>query len=179
MGDTGFIDRARAHNDTWLAWTRDEILALGLGVPPSAGNFVLVKFPVTPGRNTAIAEAADDFLKRRGIIVRRMAAYGLDDCLRITIGREDEMRAAASAYQQAVASGGSEEEAAKIRDAALAELTTRYEDTLMNPKEALALGSVSKVVMPGDTRKVLAKNLDFLMRTYTPSAMSGVQREFE
>jgi histidinol-phosphate aminotransferase len=100
LGDTGFIDRARAHNDTWLAWTRDEILALGLDVPPSAGNFVLVKFPVTPGRNTAIAEAADDFLKRRGIIVRRMAAYGLDDCLRITIGREDEMRAAVGALKE-------------------------------------------------------------------------------
>ena len=100
LGDTGFIDRARAHNDTWLAWTRDEILALGLDVPPSAGNFVLVKFPVKPGQNTAIAEAADDFLKRRGIIVRRMAAYGLDDCLRITIGREDEMRAAVGALKE-------------------------------------------------------------------------------
>ena len=100
LGDTGFIDRARAHNDTWLAWTRDEILALGLDVPPSAGNFVLVKFPVEPGQNTAIAEAADDFLKRRGIIVRRMAAYGLDDCLRITIGREDEMRAAVGALKE-------------------------------------------------------------------------------
>ncbi|MBL4690224.1 MAG: histidinol-phosphate transaminase [Rhodospirillales bacterium] len=100
LGDTGFIDRARAHNDTWLAWTRDEILALGLDVPPSAGNFVLVKFPVKPGQNTAIAEAAGDFLKRRGIIVRRMAAYGLDDCLRITIGREDEMRAAVGALKE-------------------------------------------------------------------------------
>lgn len=100
LGDTGFIDRARAHNDTWLAWTRDEILALGLDVPPSAGNFVLVKFPVKPGQNTAIAEAAGDFLKRRGIIVRRMAAYGLDDCLRITIGREDEMRAAIGALKK-------------------------------------------------------------------------------
>jgi histidinol-phosphate aminotransferase len=100
LSDTGFIDRARAHNDTWLAWTRDEILALSLDVPPSAGNFVLVKFPVKPGQNTAIAETADDFLKRRGIIVRRMAAYGLDDCLRITIGREDEMRAAVGALKE-------------------------------------------------------------------------------
>ena len=28
-------------------------------------------------------------------------------------------------------------------------------------------------------RRVLAENLNFLMRNYTPSAMSGVQREFE
>ena len=92
---------------------------------------------------------------------------------------KDEMRAAASTYQKAVAGGQSEADAAKVRDAVLAELSKRYEDELMNPKEALALGSVSKVVMPGNSRKVLAKNLDFLMRTYTPSAMSGVQREFE
>jgi hypothetical protein len=49
----------------------------------------------------------------------------------------------------------------------------------MNPKEALSLGSVSRVVMPGTSRRVLAENLCFLMRTYTPSAMSGPQREFE
>ncbi len=90
-----------------------------------------------------------------------------------------EIRAADAAYKQAVADGGSEEEAAKVRDAVLAELSDRYEEELMNPKEALALGSVSKVVMPGNSRRVLAQNLDFLMRTYTPSPMGGVQREFE
>jgi len=92
---------------------------------------------------------------------------------------KDEMRAAASEYKQAIASGTSERAAAKTRDDVLAKLSARYEDELMNPKEALALGSVSKVVMPGNSRKVLAKNLAFLMRTYTPSAMGGVQREFE
>ncbi|MFT5694363.1 MAG: acetyl-CoA carboxylase carboxyltransferase component [Myxococcota bacterium] len=92
---------------------------------------------------------------------------------------KDEVRAATAGYKQALAGGGSEAEAAKIRDTALALITSRYEEELMNPKEALALGSVSKVVMPGNSRKVLAKNIDFLMRTYTPSAMSGVQREFE
>ena len=49
----------------------------------------------------------------------------------------------------------------------------------MNPKEALSLGSVSRIVMPGTSRRVLAQNLDFLMRTYEPSPMSGVQRESE
>ena len=49
----------------------------------------------------------------------------------------------------------------------------------MNPKEALSLGSVSRVVMPGTSRRVLSQNLEFLMRTYEPSPMSGPQREFE
>ena len=32
-------------------------------------------------------------MKGDGIIVRRMAGYGLPDCLRITVGTEAEMRA--------------------------------------------------------------------------------------
>jgi acetyl-CoA carboxylase carboxyltransferase component len=92
---------------------------------------------------------------------------------------KDEIRALDAAYKKAVAGGTSEGEAKKQRDAGLADLTARYEDELMNPKEALSLGSVSRVVMPGTSRRVLAENLNFLMRTYKPSAMSGPQREFE
>ncbi len=97
LGDGKFTDKARAHNETWLAWTREQLLGLGLEVQPSAGNFVLARFPEEPDRN---AEAADAFLKDRGIIVRRMEAYGLADCLRITIGQEDEMRAAIDALKE-------------------------------------------------------------------------------
>ncbi|MEM7410076.1 MAG: carboxyl transferase domain-containing protein [Myxococcota bacterium] len=92
---------------------------------------------------------------------------------------KDEIRALDATYRKAVADGGSEEAAAKARDAGLADLSDRYEADLMNPKEALSLGSVSRVVMPGTSRRVLAQNLDFLMRTYEPSPMGGVQREFE
>lgn len=92
---------------------------------------------------------------------------------------KDEMRGAEAAYQKAIKDGASPAEAAAERDAKLAELSDRYEDELMNPKEALSLGSISRIVMPGTSRRVLAKNLDFLMRTYSPSPMSGPQREFE
>jgi len=92
---------------------------------------------------------------------------------------KDEMRQIDAAFRKAVASGTSEDEAARTRDAALAGLSDRYERELMNPKEALSLGSVSSIVIPGTSRRVLAQNLAFLMRTYTPSPMTGVQREFE
>ena len=92
---------------------------------------------------------------------------------------KSEIRQAQAAYQKALKGGASEEEAAGERDRALQVLTDRYERELMNPKEALSLGSISRVVMPGTSRRVLAKNLDFLMRTYQPSAMTGPQREFE
>jgi len=57
-------------------------------------------------------------------------------------------------------------------------LNQRYEKELMNPKEGLALGSISSIVMPTDLRKVLGENLHFLLRHYKPSAWQDVQREF-
>jgi acetyl-CoA carboxylase carboxyltransferase component len=90
---------------------------------------------------------------------------------------KDELRAIAENYKK----GASDDEASatRARDAALAELSDRYERDLMNPKEALSLGSVSRVVMPGTSRRVLSENLEFLMRTYDAAPMSGPQREFE
>jgi histidinol-phosphate aminotransferase len=39
----------------------------------------------------ATARAADAHLKARGIIVRLVAGYGLPDCLRITVGSEEDV----------------------------------------------------------------------------------------
>jgi acetyl-CoA carboxylase carboxyltransferase component len=92
---------------------------------------------------------------------------------------KDEMRAIAAGHKKALADGVSESDAITERDAALAALTKRYEDQLMNPREALSLGSVSRIVMPGESRRILGRNLDFLMRRYQPAPMSGPQREHE
>ncbi len=92
--DTDFTAKVRAHNAEWLPWTRDQLLSLGLKVTDSVGNFVLVCFDGIAGKD---AEAADAFLKQNGIIVRRMAGYGLPECLRITVGTEAEMRAVVDA----------------------------------------------------------------------------------
>ncbi len=89
LGDVAFTDRVRAYTAEWFDWTKEQLTALGLEVPSEVGNFLLVRFPDAADKS---AEAADGYLKARGLIVRRMAGYGLPDCLRITIGREDEMR---------------------------------------------------------------------------------------
>lgn len=57
-------------------------------------------------------------------------------------------------------------------------LAQRYEKELMNPNEALSLGSVSQIVMPSDLRTVLGENLAFHLRHYTPEPLNAVQREF-
>jgi acetyl-CoA carboxylase carboxyltransferase component len=57
-------------------------------------------------------------------------------------------------------------------------LAQRYEQELMNPDEALSLGSISQIVMPSDLRQVLAEHMDFCLRHYEPSPLQSVQREF-
>ena len=87
FNDTAFTEKSRAHNDEWLKRTQDALRQIGLFVPAnSVGNFVLARFA-----DVAQAEAADAHLKSKGVIVRRVASYGLPDCLRITIGKADEM----------------------------------------------------------------------------------------
>lgn len=71
-----------------------------------------------------------------------------------------------------------EREAADWLKAQEADLNLRYEKELMNPKEGLALGSISSIVMPTDLRKVLGENLNFLLRHYKPAPWRDVQREF-
>ena len=63
----------------------------------------------------------------------------------------------------------------KAEEAALAQ---RYEQEIMNPEEALSLGSISEIVMPADLRQVLARQMAFCLRHYQPGPMQSVQREF-
>lgn len=87
--DIAHLDQARAMNDMVLPWFSEQVRGLGLDVPPSAGNFVLVRFANKDGQT---ADAANDHLIADGIIPRKVAAYGLADCLRITIGPEAAMQ---------------------------------------------------------------------------------------
>ena len=97
--DNAFVDLARAHNDVWMPWLTEQLTALGLEVVPSVGNFLLVGFPADAGKD---ANAAFDFLRERGIIVRKMGGYGLPSTLRVTVGPADETRAVAEALAEFV-----------------------------------------------------------------------------
>jgi acetyl-CoA carboxylase carboxyltransferase component len=90
---------------------------------------------------------------------------------------KDEIRAARAQAAKLEGSDGREAAQAFLR-ARETEFAQRYERELMNPKEALSLGSISRLVMPEDLRRELGETLLFLMRHYTPSAMGGAQREF-
>lgn len=89
IADDTHVADAVAHNDRWLPWLSAEIGKLGLEVTPSVGNFLLIRFPNAPGRT---AKDADAFLTERGLILRAVGAYGLPDCLRLTVGDEEANR---------------------------------------------------------------------------------------
>ncbi|WP_411822795.1 acyl-CoA carboxylase subunit beta [Leptospira sp. 'Mane'] len=92
---------------------------------------------------------------------------------------KDEIVSIQKEFQANLKKGMSDKEAASVRDGKLFEVGQRYEKELMNPKEALSLGSVSSIILPGFTRKVLGTNLNYLMSKYTAAPLSGPQREFE
>jgi histidinol-phosphate aminotransferase len=96
--DRDHVVRSVAHNARWLAWFSAAMAKAGIEALPSAGNFVLLRFAGGSAQAEAVLAAA----KRQGILLRGMAGYGLPDCLRVTIGSEEDMRATAEALTEAV-----------------------------------------------------------------------------
>jgi histidinol-phosphate aminotransferase len=90
LAEPGWVETGRAHNARWRVWLSHALEASGIRVWPSEGNFILADFETREN-----ADAADEFLKSRGIIVRKVAGYALPHCLRITIGTQEECAAVA------------------------------------------------------------------------------------
>ena len=106
-----------------------------------------------------------------------------EELKKIRSGRPERLKTEIDAR---IAQGLSETEAAsmaaEVVDGAIkaeeAVLAQRYEREIMNPEEALSLGSISEIVMPSDLRRTLATQMAFCLRHYTPGPMQAVQREF-
>jgi histidinol-phosphate aminotransferase len=85
LAEPGWVEKGRAHNEAERTRLASVLIQAGIQVGPSEGNFVLARFEAPP-----VAEAADAFLRDRGIILRRVDGYGLPHCLRITVGLAEE-----------------------------------------------------------------------------------------
>jgi histidinol-phosphate aminotransferase len=95
--DRAHIAKAKEHNSVWLDFLTGEITKLGLRVTPSVGNFLLVHFPNDPKES---AKSADEFLTRRGLILRAVGAYGFPNALRLTVGSEEANRLVVAALAE-------------------------------------------------------------------------------
>ncbi len=93
LQDEAFLAKSVDHVAHWAPWLVEKVSKAGLKAWPSAGNFVLIGLQ-TPEQ----ADAAEQFLAARGLILRGMRGFGLPGCLRMTIGTEDENRTVMAAF---------------------------------------------------------------------------------
>lgn len=103
LRDRGHVDKAVTHNQAWLPKVTAALENLGLAVTPSVGNFVLIHLPESEGKTAADADA---FLLARGIVLRRVSAYGFPNALRMTIGSEEANLAALEAFADFLGTAG-------------------------------------------------------------------------
>jgi histidinol-phosphate aminotransferase len=96
--DIEFTKKTKEFNDCALKFMHEQLDALGLAPVPSVGNFILAKF-----KDEKTAAAANDYLMSKGIIIRMVANYGLDEYLRISIGLEEDNEAVIKALKEFLA----------------------------------------------------------------------------
>ncbi|WP_282094396.1 histidinol-phosphate transaminase [Epibacterium ulvae] len=94
LRDRDYLDMCRRENAKWREWLAGELAALGVPSDQSHTNFILARFA-----DQNEADACDALLQTRGIIVRKVAGYGILEGLRITIGDEEGCRAVAAAIK--------------------------------------------------------------------------------
>ncbi|AWK87019.1 histidinol-phosphate transaminase [Azospirillum thermophilum] len=97
IADTDHEEASYAHNAEWLPWLSRELEHVGLRVYPSVCNFVLAQVPADPSLGV---QTILDHLAARSILVKPVADYGLANCLRITVGQEEENRALIAALAE-------------------------------------------------------------------------------
>ena len=79
--DVAHVEMSREHNRAERRRLADRLAQHGLTGPTSHGNFLLIRF-----QDAKTAEAALQAMNAAGVIPRRVAGYGLPECLRITVG---------------------------------------------------------------------------------------------
>jgi histidinol-phosphate aminotransferase len=80
LDDREHVERTIAMVVEGRAYLTRELRAMGVEVIPSEANFLLAR----------VGEGSYQVLLEQGIIVRPLAGYGLDDCVRITVGAPEQ-----------------------------------------------------------------------------------------
>jgi len=83
LGDMGFVDKTKKLVSQGKRYLEKELKRLGLEFVPSAANFILIDLKEDGFK------VSRDFLKK-GVIVRDMRQYGLDNFIRVTVGLRKE-----------------------------------------------------------------------------------------
>ncbi len=93
--DRAFADRYVTENARLRGWLADALAEMGVPSDESHANYILARFG-----DQDEAEACDATLREDGILVRKVAGYGLPECLRITVGTEADCRRVATSVRR-------------------------------------------------------------------------------
>jgi histidinol-phosphate aminotransferase len=86
LEDVDFFQKSKNHNKKWLEILFHELSKLDkIKARSSIANFILLDFG-----SLESCKKANDLLLSEGIILREMYTYGLENCLRLTVGTEEE-----------------------------------------------------------------------------------------
>lgn len=97
LGDRAHLEFVREKTVTERKALAAALMAMGLETAPSETNFLLIRFPDTPG---VTAEEANAWLAARGFLLRWLPGQGLADCLRLTVGEPEDNRAVIALLQE-------------------------------------------------------------------------------
>jgi len=100
LEDSEFLYRSLMVNAAGKRWLAAELGGLGFTVVPTEANFFLL-----PLATEDHARHLYEGLLRQGVIVRPLRAFGLPQCLRITIGTEEHNETLLHALKQLIGAG--------------------------------------------------------------------------
>ena len=85
LDDLAHIEKSQQVNSAGMFFLKTELKKMGLNTFPSYANFILIDFGIP-------ARVIYEELLKKGIIVRPLENYNLPNCLRVTIGTEEEIK---------------------------------------------------------------------------------------
>jgi len=88
LKDDQHLNKAINHNKKIKKWFVDELNKLGFKALDTQTNFVFV---IIPEKVNQSAELVNNYLLSKGIAIRYLKSYGLDNAIRITIGTQEEL----------------------------------------------------------------------------------------
>ena len=132
------------------------------------GADLVVALPTT--RVAVMGPAGVDFVYKKEL--RQIRSSSIE---RVAVATEEQINNGLSEKEAKIGAQAAVADWSKREEALLA---IRYEKELLNPNEALSLGSISQIVMPSDLRKVLGENMAFHLDHYQAEPLNAVQREF-
>ena len=89
LKDDNHLNQVVSHNSEIKNWFISELNNLGLIAYPTQTNFVFV---IVPNNLDFSAKMINDYLLSKGIAVRYLQSYGIDNAIRITLGTREELK---------------------------------------------------------------------------------------